>query len=85
MKDQPIPQTDSIQELAAFWDTHDVTDFEGELEEVTEVVFEPRAKDSFKIHLGESEVAAVERLARSRGVGTAELIEQWVREKVHQS
>ncbi len=35
-----IPQTDSIQELARFWDTNDVTDFEDELDEVTEPVFE---------------------------------------------
>ena len=33
-----IPQTDSIQELADFWDTHDLTDFEDELEEVSELV-----------------------------------------------
>ena len=35
-----IPQTDSIQELADFWNTHDLTDFEDELEEVTEPVFD---------------------------------------------
>ena len=32
MKTQRLPQTDSIQELAQFWDTHDLTDFEDELE-----------------------------------------------------
>jgi len=30
---------DSIEKLAEFWDTHDLTDFEDELEEVTEPVF----------------------------------------------
>ncbi len=34
-----IPVTDSIEELARFWNTHSLTDFEGELEEVTEPVF----------------------------------------------
>ncbi len=34
-----IPDTDSIEELAHFWDTHDVTDFENEFVEVTEPVF----------------------------------------------
>lgn len=38
-----IPQTDSIQELADFWDTHNLTDFEDELEEVTEPVFDTSA------------------------------------------
>lgn len=37
-----IPQTDSIQELARFWDTHDLTGFEDLLEEVSEPVFERR-------------------------------------------
>jgi hypothetical protein len=35
-----LPQTDSIEELARFWDTHDLTAFEDQLEEVTEPVFE---------------------------------------------
>jgi hypothetical protein len=39
MNSQRLPQTDSIQELANFWDTHDVTEFEDELEEVGERVF----------------------------------------------
>jgi hypothetical protein len=40
MNTPKIPKTDSIQELAKFWDTHDLTDFEDELVEVTEPVFE---------------------------------------------
>ena len=34
-----LPKTDSIEELADFWDTHDVTEFEQEFEEVSEIVF----------------------------------------------
>ena len=40
MNRKNIPKTDSIQELAHFWDTHDLTDFEDELEEVNEPIFE---------------------------------------------
>jgi hypothetical protein len=39
MCDEPLPKNDSIEELAEFWDTHDLTDFENELEEVAESVF----------------------------------------------
>jgi hypothetical protein len=39
MTTNQLPQTDSIQELAHFWDTHDLTDYEAELEEVKEPVF----------------------------------------------
>ena len=40
MNHKNIPKTDSIQELAHFWDTHDLTDFVDELEEVSESVFD---------------------------------------------
>jgi hypothetical protein len=43
MKILHLPKTDSIQEVAHFWDTHDLTDFEDELDEVSEPVFEPAA------------------------------------------
>ena len=39
MNGRHLPQTDSIQELAEFWDAHDLTEFERELEEVKEPVF----------------------------------------------
>ena len=43
MTTDKIPQTDSIRELAQFWDTHDLSDFEDQLEEVAEPVFEREA------------------------------------------
>ena len=39
-----IPEFASLEEEAAFWDTHDTTDFEDEFHPVT-VVFEDRAFD----------------------------------------
>ncbi len=42
MRKEQIPQTDSITELAEFWDCHDITELEDELEEVKEPVFERR-------------------------------------------
>lgn len=41
---EKIIQTDSISELARFWDTHDLTDFDEELMEVTEPVFDRKAE-----------------------------------------
>ena len=37
MKKFRFPKTDSIEQLAEFWDTRDLTDFEDELEEVVNV------------------------------------------------
>ena len=39
MKKPKLPKTGSIQKLAEFWDSHDLTDFEDELQEVAEPVF----------------------------------------------
>ena len=83
MKTQRIPQTDSIQELARFWDTHDLTDFEDQLEEVTEPIFERETETVMRIRLQPKEVEAVKRIAKSKGVEHTALIREWVLEKLH--
>jgi predicted DNA binding CopG/RHH family protein len=81
MKTQHIPKTDSIQELAEFWDTHDLTDFEDELEEVPEPVAEPTTV--IPLNLESEEAEAIRRIAEARGIADAELIRGWIREKIH--
>ena len=78
-----IPRTDSIQELAQFWDTHDLTDFDGQLEEVTEPVFE--RKTELTVHLEPEEIQAVSDIAKSRGVKSADLVREWVLERIQAS
>jgi hypothetical protein len=80
-----IPQTDSISELARFWDSHDVTEFEDELEEVTEPTFARREKDHLAVPFGEGELAQLRELATSLGVAEESLIQRWVREKLSQT
>ena len=78
-----LPKTDSVEELAQFWDTHDLTDFDDELEEVPEQVFSQDRAITFR--LPSSEADAVRRLAASQGLAEAELIRGWVLEKLHAS
>ncbi|MDE0324071.1 MAG: CopG family antitoxin [Candidatus Poribacteria bacterium] len=75
-----IPQTDSIQELADFWDTHDLTDFEDELEEVSESVFD----SIVSVQLAPEELEAIETLAKSRGISPGNLIREWIAERIDQ-
>lgn len=35
-----VPEIDFTEELAEFWDEHDITDFEDELEEVRGPIFD---------------------------------------------
>ena len=81
MNDLEIPKTDSIQELAHFWDTHDLTDFEDQLEEVREAVFERQAV--IRIRLEPEEAEVVKELAKSQGVPHSDLVRQWVLERIH--
>ena len=78
MKHSKIPQTDSIQELAQFWDTHDLTDFEDELEEVTEPVFETKVT----VRLNPDEAEIVKILANARGTSLTTLVQEWVAERI---
>lgn len=83
MKRIKMPHTDSIEELARFWDTHDLTEFEDHLEEVTDPVFERKPETVVTLHLRPQEVAEVKRVAQVRGVEEATLLREWVLEKLH--
>jgi predicted DNA binding CopG/RHH family protein len=76
MKKSKLPKIDSIEKLAEFWDTHDLTDFESELEEVAEPVFV--RGNAIKVHLKSREAKAVQQMAQAKGVSPEELIRAWV-------
>jgi predicted DNA binding CopG/RHH family protein len=75
-----IPTTDSIQELATFWQHHDLTDFENELEEVSGPVF--RRAHVVGVPLTDDEHQAIRNAAASRGIDESALIREWVKEKL---
>jgi len=77
------PQADSIRELARFWDTHDLTDLDDQLEEVNKPVFE--RETVVKVHLQPEEFEAITKTADSKGVRDAELLRQWVLDKLQPS
>jgi hypothetical protein len=51
MKRPSLPQTHAIENLARFWDRHDLTGFEDELEEVKSPVFARSGRTSVIIDL----------------------------------
>ena len=81
MTKQALPKIDSINELARFWDKHDITDFEDFLEEVVEPVF-IKGKE-IHVHLQQDEFESLEKLARRRGLKRDDLIREWILEKLH--
>jgi predicted DNA binding CopG/RHH family protein len=81
MKTHRLPNTDSVEELAKFWDTHDLTDFQDELVDVDEPVFE--RETSITLRLSTMEAKAVRDMAKSKGLADEELIREWVLERIH--
>jgi hypothetical protein len=77
-----IPRTDSIGELAAFWDSHDVTEFSDELEEVSEPVFARGPLRGVTVPLTPEEMKALRDIASAQGVDQTALVRAWVREKL---
>jgi len=85
MKGERIPETDSVEELARFWDSHDLTDFEDQLEEVPEPVFQGEPGVKLSIRLNPKELESLRRLASERGLEETVLIREWVLERLQQS
>jgi len=82
MRSTKLPTTDSIAELAKFWDSHDLTEFDDQLEEVTEPVFERQPGTVMRLCLEPAEAQEVERIAQDRGIEQSELLREWVRERL---
>ena len=79
MSAEKIPQIDSIQEMAKFWDTHDLADFQDQLEEVKDV-FE--RESILKVYLPPKEADAVKQLAKLKGLVPSDLLREWILEKI---
>jgi len=86
MKKLGIPTTDSVRELAEFWDAHDLTDFEDGLADVADPVFvrDPRdaTNGAIRVRLEPGEAKAVEQMARAEGVSREELVREWELQKI---
>jgi hypothetical protein len=84
IKMQRLPDTDSVEELAAFWDNHDLTDFANDLQEVSEPVFVRAKGTSLSIELQPAEAQHLKKIARSEGVQEATVLRQWILERLHE-
>ena len=84
MKEQKLPKTDSIEELASFWDAHDLTDFEEELEEIAEPAFIRTKGTSLSIDLKPAEAQHLKKIARSKGVKETTVLRRWILERLRE-
>ena len=78
-----IPTFSSIEEEAAFWDTHSIADFEDELTIITDVRFvKARPKKGLTVRLEPETLTALTERAREQGVDPAALARLWIVERL---
>jgi hypothetical protein len=79
-KKSSLSQSTSYEEMAAFWDTHSLADFEDETYEV-EIEFDASA-GSNSIHIELELLNDLRKVARKRHVSTQTLVNLWLRERL---
>lgn len=81
-----IPSFETVEEEAAFWDTHSSAEFEEELEVVTDVIFvkaRPRKK-GLTVRLDEDTLTRLTQQAQEKGVGPSTLARMWILERLRE-
>lgn len=79
MTTKKIPQFKSIQEEAKFWDTHAITDYWGEMEEI-DIEFIPQTKkvESVTIRLEPELKKRLEQVASKNRVSLSTIARLWL-------
>jgi hypothetical protein len=84
MSKKRIPRFKTIQEEAAFWDTHDLTDYLDELE-IVSGGYQSRpdeTKTVMTIRVAPSLKEQIEAIARSYDIPVSSLVRMWIVEKI---
>lgn len=79
-----IPEFKTYEEEAEFWDTHSITDFEDETEDV-EIIFalEKPKEETLVLRLQKDTKDKLAKAAKKRGVSTSTLARVWLTEKLY--
>jgi len=79
-----LPETfDTFEEMADFWDEHDLTDYE---EHLTPVEFKvaPHLKHQYVIVLSDTLNTLLQQVQQQEGVSLSTLVNLWVQERLQQ-
>lgn len=81
-KVEPLPeQFKNFEALADFWDRHDLTDYENQLENVRYAI-SPKPKRQFVVTLSDELTQAMKRAVQREGVSMQTLVNLWVQERL---
>jgi hypothetical protein len=77
-----ISRSRTLDEMAEFWETHSLADFEDQTHEV-EMTFDPSARRSL-VNIEPELMTELRRIARQRRVSTQTLVNIWLRQRADQ-
>ncbi len=78
-----IPAFQNIEEEAAFWDAHSISDFM-EASKPVEVQVSNNLSDPLTVRLDPEDRAEIVRRAKAKGVGPSTLVRMWVKDQLKQ-
>ena len=81
---QTIPAFRTLEEEAAFWDTHDFTEYHGDFKPV-KARFAKRLSQGISIRFDDKTLRALRAQAQERGIGPTTLVRMWILEHLHQA
>jgi len=79
-----IPAFNDIDEEAAFWDTHDTSEFIGEELRPVEVVIGGDLAERLTLRLDRTDRELLATRARAKGVGPSTLARMWLKERLRE-
>lgn len=77
-----IPKLKIDKDVAEFWDTHSLTDFDEDLELADDVEFVRPQKQIISLRLDRQDIKKLKAVARKKGIGHSTLARMWVKEKL---
>lgn len=78
-----VPTFETVEEEAAFWETHDSAEFEDEFETVEDVIFvRSQPKKGITVRLAQDSLTALTEQAHDMGIGPSTLARMWILERL---
>lgn len=70
------------EQIADFWDKHDVTDYWDQLKPVKEPFIDKRPKKAISMRFDEDTLLQLKKIAQIKGIGYQTLIRMWIKERL---
>jgi len=79
-----IPEFKTLTEMADFWDTHSLTEFEDHLVEVKEPIFEHLRDRRITVTLDEEHYQRLQVIAEHEQLSPVSLVNEWVIQQIEE-